>query len=442
MLLVGLITAIVVILLLFLFKPKSIDESQIKTFIHDGHIEQAKKKLQKALAHKDNPEYHFFLALVYEAEFNFEHAILEYEIILKMKTFTKNATFKNVVSGLVEDYKKINKIPDAIALLEQENTKNKTDLVDYWLCHLYNLTKQTAKSQILVETLLQKHPNDSKVLTEKGIIEWENGNRQKALDTFLKATTLDNKNYYAFYYLGLLQMSKNLLDKAILAFERAKNCSALKLSSLENIGDAYKQKDMIKNATDVYEIAVSEWENNLFFQETTSQNKILEIRYKLADCYLIDKNYQAALDQWRIIQSLNPNYKDVQALIQSNARFGKDRIQDFLITSDADFKKIITFSVGYLKIPYTHIAFIDKEIIEVSGTHSVLLWAVRSGNPAGEKIVRNFYQVMTEHKIKQGIILSANGFSPNGIRASLGKPIKLLGKGPMLKILKAYENRS
>jgi len=442
MLLVGLITVIVVILLFFLFKPKSIDESLIKTLIHDGHIEQAKKKLQNALAHKDNSNHHFFLALVYEAEFNFEHAILQYKIILKMKTFTNNATFKNVISGLVEDYKKINKILDAIAFLEQENAKKKTYLVDYWLCHLYNLTKQTAKSQLLVETLLKKNPNDSRTLTEKGIIEWGNGNFKKALDTFLNATKLDNKNYYAFYYMGLLQMSKNLLDKAILAFERSKNCPALKLSSLENTGDAYKQKGMFKNATDIYEIAVSEWENHLFFQETTAQDKILEIRYKLADCYLIDKNYQAALDQWRIIQSLNQNYKDVQILIQSNARFGKDRIQDFLITSDADFKKIINFSVGYLKIPYTNIDFIDKEIIEVSGTHSVLLWAVRSGNPAGEKIVRNFYKVMTEHKVKQGIILSANGFSPNGIRASLGKPIKLFGKGPMLKILKAYENRS
>ena len=441
MFLVGLIIAIAVIIFLFLLKPKAIDDAQIKTLIHAGNIEQAKKKLQNALAHKDTPDYHFLLALVYEAEFNFEHAILEYKIILKMKIFTKKATFKNVISGLVEDYKKINKIQDAISFLEHEKSLKETEIVNYWLSHLYNLTKQTAKSKLLVENLLKKNPNGSKILTEKGIIEWESGNSQKALDTFEMTTKIDNKNYHAFYYMGLLLMSKNLLDKAILAFERSKNCSALKLSSLENTGEAYKQKGMFKNATDIYETAVSEWENHLFLQETTAQDEILEIRYKLADCYLIDKNYQAALDQWRIIQSLNPNYKDVQAQIQSNARFGKDRIQDFLITSDADFKKIINFSVGYLKIPYSNIAFIDKEIIEVSGTRSVLLWAVRSGNPAGEKIVRNFYKTMDEHKVKKGIILSANGFSPNGIRASLGKPIKLFGKGPMLKILKAYENR-
>ena len=176
---------------------------------------------------------------------------------------------------------------------------------------------------------------------------------------------------------------------------------------------------------------------------------MLEIRYKLAEAYTADKNIASAIDQWQEIDTVNSEYKDVHQKIIENARYGKDRIQDLMITKEMDFEKITRFIVSNLGYVVKKLKVKDKEeiIIEAQGVNedvfqgiSVILFK-RSFHPVGEREVSVFYDKMQKHNIKNGLIISAHGFAPTAIRYGLGKSIDFVGKNQIMRLLKKYEYR-
>ncbi|MDD5067427.1 MAG: restriction endonuclease, partial [bacterium] len=176
---------------------------------------------------------------------------------------------------------------------------------------------------------------------------------------------------------------------------------------------------------------------------------MLDIRYELADCYMQDKNFQAAIEQWQEIDAVQPDYRDVRQKIKDNVRFGKDRIQDFIIAQEMDFEKISRYIVTYLDFTIKKLKMNSKEEIMIEARsnspemYQGLYYIVvrRSFNPMGEREISEFYNEMLKNKIKRGLVVSATGISPTGIKFSLDKSIDLIGTIQVMRLLKKFEHR-
>ncbi len=59
----------------------------------------------------------------------------------------------------------------------------------------------------------------------------------------------------------------------------------------------------------------------------------------------------------------------------------------------------------------------------------------------GEREVSSLYDEMQKHGFKKGLIISASGASPTGLKFALDKPIDFAGKNMVMRLLKRYEHR-
>jgi tetratricopeptide (TPR) repeat protein len=442
--------AVVILIVLAIVSSGHKDIRQIETLIEDGRTEEAKAQIKKRLSHEDDdPVWHFLLGRICTVESNFEYGIVEYKILFKLGVFNRTVDRETVVKNLVDAYKKIGKVDDAIAFLLEENAKKESALTLYHLGNLYVMKGDLAHASEYLEKALQLQPGYAEALADKGHVLFKQGREKDAIETLENATRIDRRCYQAYFYMGELYRSKSMFDKAIENFETAKHDRDLKLNALYNIALCYKSKDMNKNVIEIFERLLSEVEASPYYSRIAPNVFLAEARYQLGDAYLYDKDFQAALDQWRIVQNLVPDFKDTAAKIQANSRFGKDRIQDFLIAASGEFEKISVFtaeSFGF-EVQKVRIDNNEKAVLvsvdkHARGRPQVLLWIVRYPAPAGENLLKDFEKNIHDSKSTKGIMLSPNGYSPTGIRyATPDKPFTLYGKAHFTKLLKDFERR-
>lgn len=442
---------LIIIITVLIRKGGKYNPKKIREHLQNGQRDKARDLLKKAV-HKgtEDPEIHFLLAQVYIFDQNYEYAVVELKLVLKNNVFNHRVKKDEVIRLIVLCYRMLNKFPEAIELLKANRTRTNGILIDYLLGHIHNLSKNYEQSAPYIERVLKLHPNHSPALAEKGIMLFRQGRTDEAVEILEEAIKYDNKNFLAHYFSGECQKKKSQFDKAILSYGRARNNFELKLKSLYHIAECYKAKEMTPSSIEAMEKVISEWDNNPNYSRIYPLEFILEARYQLARSYLDDKDYQNALDQLRLIQELTSDYKDVTSLITTNARFGKDRIQDFLIAPDGEFEKVCIFAIEeYMKLYIINRKYKGKERFVIIARDPsapskppVMIWILRSSVPGTGKEMNEIKAAIESGSYSLGIVLSPSGFSPQAIKAILGEAtIKIIGKSQFTKILKLYENR-
>ncbi len=456
----GIGVLLLLIILLKLISPKKeLNYREINKLIENGMIDKAKQALQKGLNPKKfSPDAHYLLARIYTYTGQFDYAILELKSILKNNKFGLYANKLEVAKELINLYTKLNKIEDAY---QQFKILEKNSPDDYIIT--LSIGKILIKKKNFLEAIqyfqrtLKLHSTDPEAIAGLGISYYYLNDIDNAYKYLEQATKLDRRNTEAHYYFALVLHKKGLFDMAIIEYENAMRDKSLKLQALYGIGRCYEQKEILTKAIDTYEEAIKiieteaeKYKHNYNKRMALLKNPIvLEIRYRLAECYLTDRNFAAAMEQWQEIDSVAPGYKDVKVKIQQNARYGKDRIQDFLIAKDMEFEKITRYIIGYLGYIVKKLEKKDKEtfIADAVGNSPeayngrVLIMVKRSFHPLGERDCSEFYEEMQRKNIEHGIIISPTGVNANAIKFALGKPIDFVGKNQMMHLLKKYENR-
>jgi len=450
---------ILIALIFFLLKgEKKYNPREINKLIELGELNKAKNILQKALhSKKFSPDTHFLMAKVYYLTGFYDYAQMELKLILKNNKFGIFGHKDEVYKLLADTYLKSNQLQEAYQnyLILEKMTPEEYNV----LLNLGKILIKIGDYQKAIEYFnraLKARSTDASAIAGLGISYYYLNDYEKARYYLEQATQLDRKNYEAHFYLAELLFKKELYDHAITEYEKAIPDKELKLQSLGKIGECYQKKEILTKAIEYYEMALEYAENEAEklrhnyekANEYLSQPFILQIRYNLAECYLTDKNFAGAMEQWQEIVSLVDDYKDVRQKIQQNLRYGKDRIQDFLIAKEMEFEKISRYIVQYLGYIIKKLEMKNKEEIYIVAVGEeegfmgkTLILIKRSFNPVGERDVDNFYKEMQSRKIEQGLIISAMGITPNAIKCALNKPIEFLGKHQMSRLLKKYEMR-
>ena len=179
----------------------------------------------------------------------------------------------------------------------------------------------------------------------------------------------------------------------------------------------------------------------------------LNIKYRLVQCYIKSNNMTAGLALLKNIQLLSPNYKDVPALITKYQELNQNsNLRTYMIGSSNEFvalcRKIVS---SFFKKSRTKV--ID---INVSSDYAELLTEIdtdkwqdvisfrfyRTTGSTGELYVRDFHAKIRDEKAGRGICFTAGTFSDEARKYIEGRPIDLIEKAQLSKILSSLETNT
>lgn len=180
---------------------------------------------------------------------------------------------------------------------------------------------------------------------------------------------------------------------------------------------------------------------------------LLNIKYRLAQCYIKDSNMIAGLNLFKNIQANHPNYKDVPALITKYQELNQNsNLRTYMIGTSNEFVAICR------KIASTFFKKSRTKVIDinVSADYAELLTEIstdkwqdiitfrfyRTTGSTGELYVRDFHAKIRDEKAGRGLCFTAGVFSDEAKKYIEGRPIDLIEKTQLSKILSSLEMNS
>lgn len=181
--------------------------------------------------------------------------------------------------------------------------------------------------------------------------------------------------------------------------------------------------------------------------ENTPQDIKIDIQYNLARCYFEKNQIPKGLMLLKTIRTVNSNYKDVNNLIGRYQELSQNKnLQLYITSNNSEFvtlcRKFITtrYKNSTVKIQnidvdvlYTDIL---TEIYSAKWEDVALFRFFRTTGATGEIYVREFHSHMQDVKAARGFCISAGVFSQEAHKYIEGRPIDLIEKNDLTKVLK------
>ena len=192
--------------------------------------------------------------------------------------------------------------------------------------------------------------------------------------------------------------------------------------------------------------AIQDFEIGLKHQNATPDVSI-EIRYRLANAHFGMKG----IGYLQEIQAINPQYKDVPQLIARYSELNQNKnLQTYLMASSSDFVALCRrIVVKYYPKASARIAdisvtpenveiLLNVEFVRSEETHIFRFY--RTTGAVADLYVREFHARVTEAKADKGVCITAGLFSEEGRKYAEGRPIDLVDKNGLIKILKKVDS--
>lgn len=242
-----------------------------------------------------------------------------------------------------------------------------------------------------------------------------------------------------------------LFDMAVAMTECGMGDKALKVFShlrpdpnygAQSCLEAGKMHERVKDFTS----AVKDYEIALKLQNVPEQI-LLQIKYRLANTYIAMNDIAKALSYLRQIQLAKPQYKDVDALVARYSELNQNKnLQTYLLSGTSDFvalcRKFISayYKDALIKVEDVQVASESVEIIcevETSKWEARQIFRFyRTQNVIGDINVRDFHGKLRDAKCDTGVCITMGSFSESAHKYTEGRPIDLIEKDALTKILK------
>lgn len=338
---------------------------------------------------------------------------------------------------------KLNKIQDAFHGLNAAAGISPNDYeVNYYLGVAYYKNNDFEKASQRFKRVVLIKSDVSNINSPLGLSLYKAKHYREALPYLKRALDENPENKEALFSLADAMNESGYGDKAMKIFMHlrpdpefgAKSCLAAGMYHLK-MGDSDK--------------AIQDFEIGLKHQNV-SQDVALEIRYRLANALFRTQAISKGLSVLTEIQMLNPSYKDVPQLAARYQELNQNRnLQVYLMSSSSDFvalcrrivmsyyqratAKIVDISVNPDCVEIlVHIDFVRFEEIHIFRFY-------RSTGVISDLYVRDFHAKVSESKADKGICFTAGIFSEEARRYAEGRPIDLIEKENLIRILKKID---
>lgn len=174
---------------------------------------------------------------------------------------------------------------------------------------------------------------------------------------------------------------------------------------------------------------------------------LLQIKYRLANTYIALNDISNGLAILKQIQAVKTGYKDVDTLVVRYAELNQNKnLQTYLLSGTSDFVALCRkfISVFY---PDTIVKVEDvqvqSECVEITAAVQNPKWEAkelfrfyRTQTMIGDIYVREFHSKIRDTKCDRGLCVTMGSFSESGHKYIEGRPIDLVEKEQLCKILK------
>jgi tetratricopeptide (TPR) repeat protein len=337
------------------------------------------------------------------------------------------------------------------------------------------------------------------------------GRNEDAYKGFSAARALNANNFEVNYNLGALEFQQQNYEKAIQLLNQAKTQNPEHAPTLRTLGHAFfrmkKSKEAMANSRRAIDLAPGDKESlftlaecyhetnqieqaqrifnhlrsdpamgaaacltcGIMSAETRNYAKAIQdfelglrhenskvdvrtdLRYRLAQCYLQTSEIGKALALLKTIQTENPTYKDVAALIGRFQELNANKnLQVYLMAPTGDFvalcRKVAMsyYSKSKVKISKIEVeknewADILAEVDTPKSVDVVMFRFIRNQGSVGEIVVRDFHSHIRDVKATKGICISVGTFSEEARRYTEARLIDLIEKERFMVILNAVD---
>lgn len=294
----------------------------------------------------------------------------------------------------------------SVALLTQalKQVQNDRDSLRYCGLSLYRL-KRYKEAASYLRSAAAGHPDDKEVLFALAKSLFELGMLDQALKIFSHLRADPDWGPRAALYSGTVNKQKKDMEKAIMDFE---------------IGLKHQQ---------------------------IPEDILLELKYRLADCYNKSGNLEKALIELNDLHGINPKYKDVDLQRNKLNELNSNRnLQTYLMAPISEFITLCR-RLTLLLFPKTRIKVLDisvhkNEFVDILAEVKARKWEdlivfrfYREEGKIGDFSVRELYAHVKEVHAGRGFCLSAGTFSEEAEQFVEARLIDLLPKEKLMRLL-------
>ncbi|MBQ6782091.1 MAG: tetratricopeptide repeat protein [Treponema sp.] len=228
-------------------------------------------------------------------------------------------------------------------------------------------------------------------------------------------------------------------DKAIKVFLHLRPDPEFGARSCLNAGIYHARSQQLDKAVQDFQIGLK--------HQGTPDDVRLEILYRLANVHFEMKAISNGINCLREIQQVNQTYKDVPQLMQRYMELNQNKnLQIYLMSPTSDFvamcRKIVEtyYKNSYVKINDISVKPDSVEIIFEVETpkweDNEIFRFYRSSGSTGEFMVRDFQAKVSDTKADRGVCFTAGTYTEEAKKYAEGRPIDLVEKLDLVKILK------
>ncbi len=257
---------------------------------------------------------------------------------------------------------------------------------------------------------------------------------------FLKRVLDENPgNKEVLFDMAVAMTECGMGDKALKVFMHLRPDPEFGAQACLEAGKMHERVKDFGNAVKDYEIALR--------LPNVAEQILLQIKYRLANTCIAMNDISKALTYLRQIQASKPQYKDVDALVARYSELNQNKnLQTYLMSGTSDFvalcRKFIAtyYKDAFVKVEDVQVASESVEIIcevETSKWEAKQMFRFyRTQNVIGDINVRDFHSKLRDTKCDNGVCITMGNFSESAHKYIDGRPVDLIEKDELVKILK------
>ncbi len=403
-------------------------------------IREATKKLESDPHH---PQGLLQLSDLYYKENNWEKAYPLFQTLVNIAAAHQEIDLSEVALRLGICSIKLGKNQDALrTLLLARQQRPDNFEVNFYLGQALCLNNEFEKAIVALKKAIVLNHEVAETYSLLATALYKSKKYREALPYLKRTLDIHPENKeYLFYMADSLNETGNV-DKALKLFMHLRPDPVYGVQSCLNSGIIHANNGQVDRAITDFEIGLK--------HQNSPKDIQIDIMYRLAQCYLKTSELAKGLVMLRDIQVMKPGYKDTTNLITRYEELNQNgNLRTYLIGGNSDFvalcRKIVMSFFTRAKVRITNIN-VTLEFTEVmteietdKWEDTVLFRFYRTTGSTGELFVRDFHGKIRDDKAGKGICFTAGTYTDEARKYIEGRPIDLIEKDQLSKILKSVE---
>lgn len=412
------------------------------THLRSDEYEEALKLFQELYTkERGNRLYNWYMGLCHESMKNYELALVEYNKASMSTVFRPPLN----EAGIHERIALINMQIGNMKKAEQE-FRIVTALnplhsgAFYYLGVIARNNSQLQEAIIYFSNAVKIKKDFTEAYLELGKINYFLNHLDSAKKALLEALSNNPSLSEAHFFNALVLEKERSFEGAIEEFQYAFRDERYRFDCYAHLGAVYMELSDRGKAFDCYEKALQ--------TGTADEKKLVEVKYTYATHLVQAGEIKKALEQWREVNELYPNYKDTVIKLEIYGEVSRsESLTRLMASSKQDFLDTGMNLCKILGITVEKYNFGKENFIEFVGSKRIgrgemicIVHFARWTNQVGELPVRELIERMTEEGASKGIFITTSGFSAKALKHANIRPLELIAKERLEAMLaKAYE---